>query len=381
MQSSTMIRRTRVEVDLAAIVSNARTVRSLTGTDVCAVVKADGYGHGAVAVARALSAARAVAGFGVSLVEEGVLLRDAGVTAPVLVMGPSQHGGEDDMVMAELTPVIASADEVAPLAAVARRRSRTIEAHLKVDTGMGRLGVPPEDAPEIAVSAARGGIVLVGLMTHFACADTDDPGDPQSMTRDQLRRFAEVDRAVTAAGAPLRVRHAANSSGALWFPEARLDLVRTGIAIYGNGRWPDDVAVPRQSAMRLVTEVAQVRTIAAGSSLGYGATWRAARTSRVAVLPLGYADGLPRRASGRAFAAIRGRRVPLVGVISMDIAIADVTDLPDVTVGDAAVLLGRASGGASISVAEYGAWAGLSEYEVTCGMSKRVPRTYVGDPP
>src|SRR5262249_59083785 len=138
---------------------------------------------------------------------------------------------------------------------------------------------------------------------------------------------------------------------------------------------------PRRSAMRLVTEVAQLRTIAEGTSVGYGATWRALRTSRVAVLPLGYADGLPRRASDRAFAAIRGRRVPLVGVISMDIAIADVTDLPEIAVGDAAVLLGRASGGASISVAEYGAWAGLSEYEVTCGMSKRVPRTYVGDPP
>jgi alanine racemase len=381
MQSSTMIRRTRVEVDLAAIVGNARTVRALTGAEVVAVVKADGYGHGAVAVARALSAARAVSGFGVSLVEEGVLLRDAGVSAPVLVMGPSQHGGEDDMVMAGLTPVIASAEEVEPLAAVARRRSRTIEAHLKVDTGMNRLGVLPEDAPEIAVNAARGGIVVVGLMTHFACADTDDPDDPQSMTREQLQRFGEVDRAVTAAGAPLRVRHAANSSGALWFPEARLDLVRTGIAIYGNGRWPPGVTAPRQSAMRLVTEVAQLRTIAAGSSVGYGATWRAARTSRVAVLPLGYADGLPRRASGQAFAAIRGQRVPLVGVISMDIAIADVTDLPAITVGDAAVLLGRASGGASISVAEYGAWAGLSEYEVTCGMSKRVPRTYVGDPP
>lgn len=382
MQSSTMIRRTRVEVDLAAIVGNARTVQAITGADVCAVVKADGYGHGAVAVARALAAARAVAWFGVSLVEEGVTLRDAGVAAPVLVMGPSQHGGEDDMVMAGLTPVIASAEELAPLAAVARRRARTIEAHLKVDTGMGRLGVPPDSAAQLVEDAARTGIVIVGLMTHFACADTDDPGDASSMTREQLRRFAEVDRAVTAAGAPLRVRHAANSSGALWFPEARLDLVRTGIAIYGNGRWPaGDAAAQRRSAMRLVTEVAQLRTIAAGTSVGYGATWRAARTSRVAVLPIGYADGLPRRASGRACAAIRGKRVPLVGVISMDIAIADVTDVPEVSVGDAAVLLGRASGGASISVAEYGAWAGLSEYEVTCGMSKRVPRTYVGDPP
>ena len=187
---------------------------------------------------------------------------------------------------------------------------------------------------------------------------------------------------MTAAGAPLRVRHAANSSGALLFPEARLDLVRTGIAIYGHGRWPAGSAPHRpspQAAMRLVTEVAQLRTIAVGASVGYGATWRAERASRVAILPLGYADGLPRRATGRAQAAIRGHRVPLVGVISMDIAIADVTDLPEVAVGDAAVLLGRASGGASISVAEYGAWAGLSEYEVTCGMSKRVPRTYVGD--
>jgi alanine racemase len=380
MYSSTMIRRTRVEIDLAAIIGNARTVRALTRTDVFAVVKADGYGHGAVAVARALSAARAAAGFAVSLVEEGVVLRDAGVTAPVLVMGPSQHGGEDDMVMAGLTPVIGSAEDLALLAAVARRRGRMIDAHLKVDTGMGRLGLPPGEAPALVVEAAQTGVAIVGLMTHFACADTDDPADPRSMTRDQLRRFAEIDRAVTAAGAPLRVRHAANSSGALMFHEARLGLVRTGIAIYGNGRWPADDAAHR-SAMRLVTEVAQLREVAEGASVGYGAEWRAARPSRLAILPLGYADGLPRAASGRAFAAIRGRRVPLVGVISMDIAIADVTELPEVAVGDAAVLLGRASGGASISVAEYGAWAGLSEYEVTCGMSKRVPRTYVGEPP
>ncbi|HEX4421451.1 MAG TPA: alanine racemase [Kofleriaceae bacterium] len=381
MESSTMIRRTRVEVDLAAIIGNARTVRAVTGADVFAVVKADGYGHGAIAVARALAAARAAAGFAVSLVEEGVALRDAGVTAPVLVMGPSQHGGEDDMVMAGLTPVIGGTEDLALLAAVARRRGRTVDAHLKVDTGMGRLGVPSQDAAALAIEAGRAGVAIVGLMTHFACADSDDPDDPASMTRDQLRRFREIDRAVTTAGAPLRVRHAANSSGALLFPEARLDLVRTGIAIYGNGRWPADDTAPRQSAMRLVTEVAQLRTVGVGSSVGYGAAWRAERVSRVAVLPLGYADGLPRRASGRAFAAIRGRRVPLIGLISMDIAVADVTDLPEVALGDAAVLLGRASGGASISVAEYGAWAGLSEYEVTCGMSKRVPRTYVGEPP
>ncbi len=379
MHASTMIRRTRVEVDLAAIVGNARAVRARAGTNLYAVVKADAYGHGAIAVAQALEHAKAASGFAVSLVEEGVALREAGVASPVLVMGPSQHGGEDEMIAARLTPVIASDDDAAAIAAAVRRSGHPIEAHLKVDTGMGRLGVPVAQAGEVARDAARNGIMLVGLMTHFACADTDDPADPASMTRVQLRSFAEAERAVTAAGAAIRIKHAANSSGALLFPEARFDLVRPGIALYGNGRWPDGAA--RTQAMRLLTEVAQLRSIPTGGSVGYGASWRATRPTRIAVLPVGYADGLPRRASGHAQVAIRGIRVPLVGLISMDITIADVTDVLEIAVGDPAVLLGRASGGASISAAEYGAWAGLSEYEVTCGMSKRVPRTYVGGPP
>ena len=301
-----MIRRTRVEVDLAAIVANARTVRELAGP-VYAVVKADAYGHGAVAVAQALSRAKAAAGFAVSLVEEGVALRDAGVTEPVLVMGPSQHGGEDEMIAAQLTPVIASDDDLAAIvSAVKSGRHQTIDAHLKIDTGMGRLGVAVERAGDVASEAARGGIRVVGLMTHFACADSDDPADPSSMTRHQLARFADADRAVTAAGAQIKVRHAANSSGALLFPDARFDLVRAGIAIYGNGRWP--AGTTRTQAMRLVTEVAQIRTVAEGDSVGYGATWRAHRPTRLAILPLGYADGLPRRASGQAEVAIRGVR-------------------------------------------------------------------------
>ncbi|HUS28041.1 MAG TPA: alanine racemase [Kofleriaceae bacterium] len=377
-----MIRRTRVEIDLQAIVGNAEAVRKVTGTPLYAVVKADAYGHGAVAVARALADAKAAQGFCVSLVEEGVALRDAGITAPILVMGPSQVGGEEEMVEAKLVPVISSDEELAALAHVANGRKEPVEAHLKVDTGMGRLGVAVDRAAELAATAGKNGIRVVGLMTHFANADTDEPDDSSSLTRQQLARFAEVDRAVVAAGAPVRMRHAANSSGALVFPEARFDLVRCGIALYGNGRWagPAERGVaPHQvsQAMRLVTAVAQIRRVPAGQSVGYGATWRAPRDSRVAVLPCGYADGLPRRASGHAQTAIRGKRVPLVGRISMDIALADVTDIPDVAVGDAAVLLGRASNGATITTAEYGSWSELSEYEVTCGMSKRVPRTYV----
>ncbi|MEP6862211.1 MAG: alanine racemase [Deltaproteobacteria bacterium] len=367
-----MIRRTRVEIDLAALVANAHEVRRVVGTAVYAVVKADAYGHGSVEVAKALAAARAVDGFCTSLVEEGVALRDAGITAPILVMGPSLVGGEDEMVAARLTPVISSHEELVALAYVARAQPTPIEAHLKVDTGMGRLGIAMERAPELAVEASRNGIAIVGLMTHFANADTDDPADPSSMTRLQLARFAEAERAVKAAGAPLHVRHAANSAAALLFPESRFDFVRTGIAIYGNGHW----AERGHMAMRLVTAIAQLRRIAKGDSVGYGATWTASRESRLAILPCGYADGLPRSASGHAEVAIRGKRVPLVGRISMDIAVADVTDVPDAQVADAAVLLGKAAGGVSISAAEYGAWTGLSEYEVTCGLSKRVPRLY-----
>lgn len=377
MTASTMIRRTRVEVDLDAIVGNARSARAITNTALYAVVKADAYGHGAIAVARALWRAKAAEGFAVSLVEEGVALREAGVTAPVLVMGPSQHGGEDEMVMADLTPVIGSEEDLVAISSVGNRRGKSIEAHLKVDTGMGRLGVPIARAPELATAAANNGIRIVGLMTHFACADEDDPADPQSMTAEQLRRFAEVDREIAKTGAPIAIRHAANSSGALMFPAARFDLCRTGIALYGNGRWP--AGARRTQAMRLVSEVAQLRSVTAGTSVSYGATWRAPRDSRLAIIPVGYADGLPRRSSGHAQIAIRGVRAPLVGRISMDIAIADVTDVVDVTVGDPVTLLGRAAGGASISAHEYGEWAGLSEYEVTCGMSKRVPRTYVGE--
>jgi alanine racemase len=368
-----MIRRTRVEIDLAAIVANANEVRRVVGTAVYAVVKADAYGHGSVEVAKAL--AGHVDGFCTSLVEEGVALRDAGITEPILVMGPSLVGGEDEMVAAKLTPVVSSPEELVALAYVARARGTAeprIEAHLKIDTGMGRLGIAIERAPELAIEAARSGIAIVGLMTHFACADSDDPADPDSMTRLQLARFAEAERAVIAAGAPVRVRHAANSAAALLFPESRFDFVRTGIAIYGNGHWADR----GHMAMRLVTAIAQLRRIAKGDSVGYGATWTATRESRLAILPCGYADGLPRSASGRAEVAIRGKRVPLVGRISMDIAVADVTDVPGAQVADAAVLLGKASGGVSISAAEYGVWTGLSEYEVTCGLSKRVPRLY-----
>jgi alanine racemase len=373
-----VIRRTRVEVDLDAIVDNARVVAAHVGASLYAVVKADGYGHGALAVAQRLAQSDAVAGFAVSLVEEGVALRDGGIARPVLVMGPSHRGGEGEMIARRLTPVVSDPEEVEPLVEAARRAGSALEIHLKVDTGMGRLGVAEKDAVAVANAARAGGLRIAGLMTHFALADSDDPADPGSFTAEQLRRFHAVGEALRGAGMPVAIRHAANSAAAMMFANARFELVRCGIAIYGNGRWASERELhrPRRPAMRLVAEIAQLRRVSTGQTVGYGRVWQAARDSLVAVLPIGYADGLPRRATGQASVLIRGRRCPLVGAISMDIAIADVTDLPGVAVGDTAVLFGVGEGGA-ITAAEYGGWSGLTEYEVTCGMSKRVPRTYV----
>lgn len=373
-----MIRRTRVEVDLGAIVDNTRIVARHVGTAVAAVVKADGYGHGALAVAHRIERERVAQHLAVSLVEEGVALRDGGVSMPILVMGPSHRGGERDMIDRRLTPVVSDGSEVEPLAEAAQRLGVAVELHLKVDTGMGRLGVPAQEAVAVACRARDLGLRVTGLMTHFALADSEDPAGEHCFTHEQLRCFENISAALARAGIAVAARHAANSSGAMMFPESRYDLVRCGIALYGNGRWrsESELSGPRRPAMRLVAEIAQLRHVARGQTVGYGRVWTAERDSLVAVLPIGYADGLPRRATGHASVLIRGQRCPLVGAISMDIAIADVTDLPQVASGDTALLFGRGDGGA-ISVAEYGAACGLTEYEVTCGMSKRVPRTYV----
>lgn len=372
-------RPTAVEVDLAALGHNARVIAAMTATPVCAVVKADAYGHGAPQVARALEEDGAVASFAVSLVEEGVQLRDAGVGAPILIMGPAQAGGGDEMVARGLTPVVSAADGLEELAAVARRRDTRVQVHLKIDTGMTRLGVAPAEAAEVAAQAARDGIDVVGLMTHLANADVEEPQDPDATTWRQLARFEAAIEAVRATGAPVVVRHAANSSGTMLFGPARLDLVRVGLAMYGNGAWASDAALPspRRPGLRFVTHVAQLRAVEAGARIGYGGLGKVTRPSTVAVLPVGYADGLPRGVTGKGEVIVEGRRCPILGAVSMDITIADVTDLPGVEVGDEVVLIGPASGRFGIDhlrTAEVAAWAGVSEYEITCGISKRVPR-------
>lgn len=375
----TNVRPTRLEIDPSALVHNAAILHAFIGKPIWAVVKADGYGHGAVTVARALVGQPAVVGFAVSLVEEGVALREAGIAAPILVLGPAQHGGEAAMIANRLAAAVSDVGALGALGEVARGMQRPAQVHLKIDTGMGRLGIAPAGmADALRAVSAQPLLQLAGVMTHFATADDDDPRDLDSATARQLAAFAGPIAAARQV-APGAMIHAANSSGAINFPSARFDAVRIGLALYGNGHW--DVAsdaahrlAQRRQAMRFVTQVVQLRDLPVGHAVGYGQIWRAARPSRVAVLPVGYADGYPRRMSGHASVLLAGRRVPVVGTVSMDMIVADVTDLQGVGLGDECVLLGGDGHGNSISAAEFASWSGLTEYEVTCGISKRVPR-------
>jgi len=369
------IRPTRVKVDVSAIVSNAETVASHAGATAYAVVKADAYGHGAVPVARALAASPSVAGLAVALVEEGVELRDAGIDAPILLMGAALGNAHAEIVARVMTPMISRLADLERFAAIGRERGAPVPVHIKVDTGMSRLGVRPDDLDALLQDNDASGVVVQGLCTHLACADVDDPDDPSCATALQLDRFEQALAAVTAAGVGPVVVHAANSAGALFFAKtSAYDRIRPGIALYGNGPRPDGVEL--EPVVTFASEIVQLRDLAAGDSVSYGALWTAEEAARIAVVPLGYADGYPRNLTGAAQALVGGRRCAVVGAVCMDMILLDVTELGDaVGVGDPVVVLGE-QGGQRVTVREFAERAGISEYEVTCGISKRVPRVY-----
>jgi len=373
------VRPTWAAIDLAALVDNAALIRRAAGNAaLCAAVKGDAYGHGAVDVARALERSGQCAALAVSLVEEGVELRDAGLALPILVMGPALVGGHDELVARDLTAVVSAEADLDALAAIGRARGRAVPIHIKVDTGMGRLGIPVAEVGRLVARALTGGgVALEGISTHFACADLPDLAAAASSVGAQLAAFDVALADARAAGARPRVVHAANSAAIFRFPAACFDMVRAGIALYGNGPVAPPVELGRlRQVMQLESEVAQIRDVGVGQAVSYGALWRAERPSRIAVIPVGYADGYPRRLTGHADALVHGKRCPVVGVISMDMVLVDVTSLSDdARVGDAVVLLGT-QGDQRISTAELAERAGLIEYEVTCGISRRVPRIY-----
>jgi alanine racemase len=363
------------EIDLDAVRANVRTLAAVASpAALMAVVKADGYGHGAVPVARAALDAGAQ-WLGVALVEEGAELRAAGIDAPVLVLSEPPPPAAPAVVALGLTPVAYTAPGIDALAkAVADLGSEPLPVHLKVDTGMHRVGCDVADAGRLAESiTTRDELRLEGVLTHFAAAD--EPDDPY--TSEQLDRFDAVLDDLRRAGVAFDLAHAANSAALLASPDrARFDLVRCGIAVYGVPPAPGLAGrVPLRPAMAVKARVSHVKTLRSGDRVSYGLRYAMPAGGTVATVPIGYADGVPRALSATGGEVlIRGRRNPIAGTVTMDQLMVDVGDAR-VEVGDEVVLLGR-DGDAEITADEWAERLGTIAYEVVCGIGPRVPRSY-----
>jgi len=365
------------EVDQAALRDNARWLLARAApARLCAVVKAFGYGHGPVRAAEAALAGGA-AWLAVATVEEGVQLRQAGITEPVLLLSEPPPGSMADVVAWRLTPTLYTPGGVdAAARAVEGYGGRSpLPVHVKVDTGMHRVGADPDHAVAVATAvAAHAGLELEGLCTHFAVAD--EPLDPY--TKQQLERFHDVVDRLAAAGVRPAMLHAANSAGAIAFPDARLDMVRCGIALYGLAPAPElaTACAGLRPAMSVKARVSFVKRVAAGERISYGLRYRFDRAANVATVPMGYADGLPRRLSATGGqVAIGGRLRPIAGTVTMDQITVDCGD-DEVAPGDEVVLLGR-QGDVEVTAWDWAERLGTVAYEVVCGISSRVPRDYV----
>jgi alanine racemase len=362
------MRPTWAEIDLDSLTHNFNVVKGLLkrGVRVLSVVKADGYGHGAVEVSRVLVEAGTDM-LGVASVEEAVELREYGIEVPILLLGGMRPDEASVVVEYSLTPCVFSLDAVQTLDEESGKAAKRSPYHLKIDTGMTRLGISPGEAEAfLSVLAGLKHVVMEGALTHLASAFSDSP----DITREQLHRFSEVASLIRSKGFRPRYLHSANSAAIQRYPESHLDLVRPGIMLYGseglNG-------IPLKPVMKLKTKIIQLRSVPAGTPVSYGGTFVTARPSVIATLPIGYADGYMRRLSNRAKVSVRDGLAPVVGTVCMDLITVDVTDVEGISVGDEVVLFG--DGGVSVdSVAR---WADTISYEILSMTGKRVPRRYV----
>jgi alanine racemase len=374
MDGTAMDREARV--DLGAITANVAALCELVrGSQVLAAVKADGYGHGMVPAARAALAGGA-AWLGVADLGEAVALRRAGITAPVLCM--MAFGDPTEAVRHEIDLAAGSIASVAAVEAAAVRAGVRARArlHLKADTGLSRGGATPADWPGVLAAAldaqARGSVQVVGLWSHFACADI--PGHPSIAA--QLTAFADAIAVAEKAGVTPEVRHIANTAAALTVPESRYDLVRFGGAIYGLSTLPGGAPSWLRPVMTLRARLAMVKRVPAGTGVSYGHRYVTSRETTLGLVPLGYADGVPRTAAGLPLVSARGRRWPIAGTVCMDQFVVDFGDEP-AAAGDEVVLFGPGDGGEP-TAQEWGEALGTISYDIATGIGARVPRTYPG---
>ena len=365
-------RPTRIEIDLDAFAHNHAAIRSRVGVPVMGIVKANGYGHGLVQMAQALER-QGVEQIGVAFVEEGIALRKAGIRRPILVLGGIFGPQVSQYLDHDLEITVSSLDKLRQVEAAAEARGKRAVVHLKIDTGMERIGVHSySSAAFIQAAAASTWCFIKGVYSHLACAD--DPASP--MTLQQLERFHDACAQFERIGAPMPIRHLANSGGVLHFPETWLDMVRPGIVLYGV--LPDPVSqrtLDLRPALSLVSQVVYFKVVRSGNTVSYGATWIAPRDTRIVTVPIGYGDGWPRALSSKGEVLVRGHRMPIVGRICMDQFMVDLGAEGTAYNEDEVVLVG-AQGGEAISTEAVARLAGTIPYEILTGLNERIPRVY-----
>lgn len=372
--------RIKAVVSLDAVAHNFEEMRKNISEDtkIIAVIKADGYGHGARSIAGLIHDYEYIWGFAVATPEEAIELRNSGVTKPVLILGIVFEEYFREMVAGDIRLAVSSFSMAEKLSREAVRQERKVHIHLALDTGMSRIGFADngESVEEIRKTAALENVVVEGLFTHFARADETDK-NPASVQLERYLRFAER---LEEAGVEIPLRHCSNSAGIIRMPEANLNAVRAGITIYGiypSFEVERDI-VRLQPVMELKSHVTFVKNIQPGTAVSYGGTFVADRPMRIATIPVGYADGYPRGLSGKGRVLIRGRKAAILGRVCMDQFMVDVTAIPDVQPGDEVTLIGK-DGGEYISMEELGEISGRFSYEFACCVSKRVPRVYIKD--
>lgn len=368
-----------LKIDLDAIRFNMESMHKnlKRGTKMLAVVKADAYGHGAVAVTEEIEDLDYLWGFAVATDEEALILRNNGIEKPILVLGYTFPESYEDIISNDIRPVVFKEDMARALSEEAVRQGRRVYVHLAVETGMGRIGVEPDESSLEMVQeiAALPNVVMEGVFTHFAKADIRDKR-PSFEQMDKFNSYVEM---LHKAGIDFWLRHSSNSAGIIEIREANMDMVRAGIALYGL--WPSrDVQhkIEIHPALALKSHIVYIKEVAPGYQVGYGGSWTARRQSRIATIPVGYADGYPRALSNRGYVLIRGKRAPIAGRVCMDQMMVDVTNIPDACDYDEVTLIGR-DGDEEITLEVLAGMFGGFNYEIASCFTKRVPRVYYRD--
>lgn len=371
--------RVYAQIDLDAIVSNMEHMKANMHPDtkMLAVVKTDGYGHGSVAVAKTLQDKAYMYGFGVATLEEALTLRTNGIKLPILILGYTFPCGFDALAQEEIRPALFREDNLPLLQEAAARAGKKIKVHIKVDTGMSRIGIRPDESGLLFVkkAARTEGIEIEGIFTHFARADETDKASAQR----QLQLFQEfTERIESELHIPIPIKHCSNSAGVVEMPEANMDVVRPGITVYGLEP-SDEVSKDRVKlapALSLYSHIVFIKELEAGREISYGGTYTVEKPMRVATIPVGYGDGYPRSLSNKGYVLIHGKKAPILGRVCMDQFMADVTQIPEAREDDLVTLVGK-DGTETLTVETLGDLSGRFNYEFVCDLGKRIPRVYI----